>query len=169
MAGEYSNKTVLTDSGSNPVPQYWQSKTSTPQVVTGDKAPYQQIMNSDGNPVSQTSPLPVQQTSTVTDFTFQDIATQAQDGNVFDVGTYKILTIEIRGILDSSNVAFEGSSLSGAWYPLAGTNMSTFLPSTSTTGNEEIWQFDITGLTQVRFRIVSINGGNLTIKGMAVA
>jgi hypothetical protein len=107
--------------------------------------------------------------SKVEDVTFHDAATVAADGTAFTVAGYKTLTVEITRSAGTSTVAFIGEGPSGADIALIGVNLSTFATGTSTTGTGELWQFDITGLTKVFMDLQAVSGGNVTVKGKAVA
>jgi len=109
-----------------------------------------------------------QQAKTI-DVTLQDAATTAGNGTPFTVGAYKTLTIEINGTSTSRTVVFEGASTSGTYYPIQGVKLSDLSMATQTTGNGEVWTFEVTGLNTFRARISAVGGGSVTIKGKAVA
>lgn len=91
------------------------------------------------------------------------------NGTPFTVSTYKTLTIEIYGTSSSRTITFYGKSKSGTLRLLTGINMSTFTTATNTTGTGEIWQFNITGLDYVIIDVTAVAGGNVSVKGKAVA
>lgn len=101
--------------------------------------------------------------------TLQNIATDIGDGTPFPVRAYKTITLEVSGTSTSRTILFEGASSTGDYYPVMGVKMSDLSMATQTTGNAEVWQFDITGLEFFRARISSIGGGNCTIRGKAVS
>ena len=103
------------------------------------------------------------------DVTFHDAATVAADGTAFTVLGYKTLTVEITRTAGTSTIAFIGEGPSGANIALMGVNLSTLATATSTTGTGEIWQFDVTGLTSVFMDLQAVAGGNVSVKGKAVA
>lgn len=103
------------------------------------------------------------------DFVFHNAATTAADGNMLTVEFYKILTVEIYGTSGSRTVAFIGRGASGTDRAITGIKLSDLSTAISTTGTGEIWQFDITGLTKVFMDLQAVSGGNVTIKGRAIA
>lgn len=105
----------------------------------------------------------------VVNHTFHDAAVSPGDGVELIVGDKKTLTIEIYGSSTSRKINFYAKGDSDTLRPLIGINLSTFELGTSTTGNGEVWQFDITGLDSVIMGITAITGGNVTIKGRAVS
>lgn len=107
--------------------------------------------------------------SHVSPVTLQDVATVAGNGTVFQVGGKKNLTIEITGTSTSRTILFEGSSVSGAFYPVQGIKLQDYAMATQTTGKDEVWLFDITGLVSFRAKISAVAGGNVTVKGNAVS
>ena len=115
------------------------------------------------NPSRQTYPV------IKPDITFQDAATGTGNGTEFSVGAYRTLTIEIYGTSTSRSVTFYGKSKSGTLRALMGVRVSDFATATSTTGTGEIWQFDITGLDYVVMDLTAVAGGNVSVKGRAVA
>ena len=117
--------------------------------------------------VGTTAPLP--QAGATTTMTFHDAATTAADGTPFTVGAYKTLTVEISGTSTSRTVAFIGKGASGAAIAINGVNLATLAVTTSTTGTGELWQFDLSGLTTVLMDLTAVAGGNVSVKGKAVA
>lgn len=107
--------------------------------------------------------------SHVKEVILQDAATVTGNGTPLDVGSTKTLTIEITGTSTSRTIIFEASSISGTYYQIKGQQLS---PSSSywtqTTGNNEVWQFDVTGLAFFRAKLYAVAGGSVTIKGRAV-
>lgn len=102
------------------------------------------------------------------DFTFQDAITTPLVGNYLDVLGYKTLTVATAGTATSKRIVFEGAGIAGGWVPLMGVNLADMSTATETINVGELWQFDITGLKQVRIRVPIISGGDVTIKGRAV-
>jgi hypothetical protein len=103
--------------------------------------------------------------------TFQDASTVAGDGVTFSVEGYKILTIQIMGTSTSRSIVFQakGAASDAIWDSIMGVNLTTFAAAVNTTGNREFWQFDVTGLKEIKIRVNSVAGGYVTIKGRAVA
>lgn len=107
--------------------------------------------------------------SKTADFVFQNAATSPGLGNLLAVDSFKNLAIEVIGTSVTHQVNFWGLMNSGTKIALTGVNISTLLSATQTTGINEIWQFDITGLENVEIEVVSISDGNLSINGKVVA
>jgi hypothetical protein len=101
--------------------------------------------------------------------TFQNAATTTGNGTAFVVGSYKTITVEIYGTSASRTVTFYGKSKSGTLRAIQGVRISDFTLATSTTTTGEIWQFDITGLDYVVMDLTAVAGGNVSVKGTAVA
>lgn len=164
----YNTKNMLTDSKNRPIPQYYDpiedvfKPITDPSQVNIKQIPEVEIKNESGNPI------PVSfQTPTPTVVTLQNAATAIGNGTVFTVGNHTTLTIEISGTATSSTVIFEGSGASNNFIPIQGVNLSDLSMDSQTTGKNEIWSFDLTGLNSFRARISSISGGGLSIAGKA--
>jgi hypothetical protein len=106
--------------------------------------------------------------SSVTDVVLQDTASAIGNGTPFTVGSNKTLTIEINGTSTSNTIVFEGSSISGTYYAIQGVKLSDYTMSSQTTGINELWTFDLTGLSSFRARISNVYGGSVSVKGKAV-
>ena len=125
------------------------------------------VANTESNPV-----IAKLSGSSVTEFTFHNSVTVASGGAEFAVGGHKTLTVHISGTSTSRTVEFKGrppGAPAGTYVPLMGIRLSDLTPATSTTGNNEVWQFDITGLEGVIMDLSAVSGGNVTVKGKAVA
>lgn len=107
--------------------------------------------------------------SSTTDFVFHDAAIAVGEGTPFDVGGYRTVTIEITGTSTSRTILFEGSSVGGTYYPIKGMRLSDLMMGAQTTGTGEVWQFEVAGLVNFRARISAVSGGNVSVKGRAVA
>ena len=46
--------------------------------------------------------------------------------------------------------------------------MNGLIKGNSSTGNNEIWQFDVSGLVSVVMDLTEVSGGNISIKGRLV-
>jgi hypothetical protein len=110
------------------------------------------------------------------DHTFQNGASSAANGTALkqnDAFQYKTLTVEIYGTEENTarTVTFYCKGASGTLRPLAGTKISAapLSVAVSTTGTGEVWQFDITGLSEVIMDLTAITGGTVTVKGRAVS
>jgi ribosomal 30S subunit maturation factor RimM len=103
------------------------------------------------------------------DVTFHDAAVVAADGTVYTVGNKKTLTVEIDGTSASRTVAFIGRGPADVDRAIMGLNLTSMATAVSTTGTGELWQFDITGLSAVFMDLQAVSGGNVTVKGRAVA
>jgi hypothetical protein len=105
----------------------------------------------------------------IQDVVFHDAATAVSTGLSLDVYRLRTLTIEVSGTSATRTVAFKGIGPSGTAYAIAGVKLSDLTTGSTTTGTGELWQFDITGLTQVIMDLTAVAGGNVTVKGKAVA
>jgi hypothetical protein len=50
-----------------------------------------------------------------------------------------------------------------------GVRLSDLATGINTTGTAEYWQFDVTGVYQVVMDLTAVAGGNVSVKGRAVA
>lgn len=107
--------------------------------------------------------------SSTNDITFHDAAIAAADGTILTVSGYKTLTVEIYGTSTSRTIAFIGRGPSGTDRAVMGVKLSDLSTGAGTNGTGEIWQFDITGLTSFFCDLQAVAGGNVTVKGRAVA
>lgn len=104
-----------------------------------------------------------------TDVTFHDAETVADNGTEVTVGGYKNLTIEIYGTSTSRTVTFYEKGISGELIPKMGVNLADFSTGNSTTGNNEKWQFDITGWNAIVMDLTAVTGGDVSVAGRVVA
>jgi hypothetical protein len=104
-----------------------------------------------------------------TNVVFHDAVTVAGNGASFEVGSYKTLTVEIYGTSTTRTVTFYGKGPSGTLIALMGIKVSDLSTGVSTTGTGEVWQFDVTGLEEVIMDLTAVSGGNVSVKGRAVA
>lgn len=115
---------------------------------------------------------PIKTTNTgnaTTAFVFQQSSGTTGVGNVFTVGSYKTLTIEVYGTSTSQTVVFQGIGPSGAAYPIMGTKMNDGTTGSQTSTLGQIWQFNIAGLTSFRVNLTTVSGGQVTVSGTAIA
>jgi len=94
-------------------------------------------------------------------------AVTAVAAGTIPVGTAKTLILEMYGTATYSLVNFKAVSESGTALNLMGVRIADLEIGTSGTRGE-IWSFDVTGLVSFIADLVSINGGNLTVKGKLV-
>lgn len=107
--------------------------------------------------------------SNVTDVVFHDAATVTGQGGVFTVDGYKTLTVEVYGTAATLTVAFKATGPSGTARTLMGAKLSDLSTGTSSSALGEFWQFDVTGLSTVIMDLTAVTGGNVSVKGKAVA
>lgn len=107
--------------------------------------------------------------SKIVDVDFHTGSTTVSNGTEFIVNAYKDLAIEIYGTSTSRSVVFEATGASGVYKPIQGIRNSDFNTDSQTTGTSESWSFSIAGQKKVRIRITAVAGGNVIIKGVAVA
>lgn len=100
-------------------------------------------------------------------FVFQDAATAAGDGAVYDVAqSDELIVVEIFGTATTRSVTFYGINSNGDAIQIKGMNKATLdMANTTMSANPEFWSFDVAGFTGVKMVITSLSGGNLTIKG----
>jgi len=108
------------------------------------------------------------------DIVFHLKQTSDSDGEIYRVQKnmgIKELIICISGDSASRTVQFQGATFGeDAFCPITGfkEGSNDFETANSTTGNNELWRFDLTGLVAVRFPVSAISGGHVTVKGRAV-
>lgn len=158
----YNNKSLVKSGDGIVAPQVYNPNTDAYEVLQGSNGAI------NVNMLNGNVTLGDQQAKTTT-ATLQNNVTTTGTGTPFTVGAYKTLTIEITGTSTSQNINFEASSISGTYYPIQGVRLSDYSMATSTTGINEVWTFDITGLQNFRANLTSVSGGNVTIQGKAVA
>ena len=103
------------------------------------------------------------------DITFHDAVIAVADGMIFNVEGYKTLLVEVTGTATESLIQFLGRGANGANRIISGVNLNGYSVATSTSGVDELWQFDITGLHSIFMSLQNIGNGNITVKGRAVA
>ena len=104
------------------------------------------------------------------DFTFHDAAIVAANGATLKLkAAHKTLTVEIRGTSTSRTIAFYEKMSNGTLVPLMGVRRFDFATATSTTGTDEVWEFGIVGAIEIVMDLTAVAGGNVTVKGRAVA
>lgn len=174
----YNTKYMLTDaSGKTFIPQYY-------DPVSDSFQPLSNLMQLaiNGGVIDTNNRLPVdiqgatinatlgdQQSKIADNIILQNATTIISIGTPFSVNAYKTITIEITGTSTSRTINFEASSVSGVYYAIQGVKLLDYSMATSTTGNNEVWTFDITGLENFRANVTAIAAGNVTVKGKAVA
>jgi hypothetical protein len=100
---------------------------------------------------------------------FHSEATSTGNGTGFSVKSYRTLTVEIYGTSATRTITFYGVGQSGTLRAITGVKLSDYSTGQSTTGTGELWQFDITGLETIYMDLTAVSGGNVTVKGRAVA
>lgn len=78
------------------------------------------------------------------------------------------ITFSIKGDSSSRTLVFEASVNGTEYYAIKCANLTTLSLATQTTGNDELWQVDITGLHSFRVRVSAISGGDVTVLGRVV-
>ena len=100
----------------------------------------------------------------VEDLVFHDESATPNAGLEFEVGNYKDLRIAIEGTATSSQVMFRGQ-LGGVNAPLLGIKIDSIETANSTTGLDEVWEFDISNFDKIWFGLPTVSGGTVTITG----
>lgn len=167
-----ASRTLIYDASGNPL-----FTASNPAAVSLTGSNGQQVavtpegllkVLADLNGATINATLGDQQAKTTT-IILQNAATAIGAGTPFTVGAYKTLTLSITGTSTSRTIAFEVSDADGNWTPIQGVRLSDFTLDTQTSTTGEKWTFEITGTTAFRANLVAISGGNITVKGTAVA
>jgi hypothetical protein len=101
--------------------------------------------------------------------TFHNAATQAADGTTMVITSgQSALLVEISGTSASRTVLFKGLvSGSDTYRPILGFNVATGATATQTTGTDELWLFNVTGIASVMMDVSAVAGGNVTVRGTA--
>ena len=104
--------------------------------------------------------------------TFQSEATAIGNGTEYMINFNHegelIIVLDITGTTTSRTIIFECAGENGVYSNIIGYKMSDVTLASQTTGNNELWQFDLTGLSKFRARISAIVDGNVTIKGKVI-
>lgn len=106
------------------------------------------------------------------DITFQDAITTTSNGTALSVEGYRELRVDISNLTATATrtISFYGTGASGVLKSIIGYNCSVLTATaTSTTGANEMWELDITGLHEVYMAITAISGDTVTITGRAVS
>jgi hypothetical protein len=85
------------------------------------------------------------------------------DGDVALVEAYTSLAIYITGTSSSRTLKFQGAIIQDKFVDIEGANMSTMDMAATTTGTEQIWQFDVTDLKYFRVKVDAVAGGDVSI------
>lgn len=99
---------------------------------------------------------------------FHDEETETSNGNTFAVEDYKKLIVEIWGTSDSRTIEFKTSLIEGSYRPISGVKVDGQTIQNNTTSTNEIWEFDIGGLTNIIMDLTDVSGGNVSVKGKAI-
>lgn len=98
----------------------------------------------------------------------QNGATGAGEGTPFDIGGYTTINFKVTGSSTSREIIFEVSGLDGEYEEIQAYRPKDSAMSSHSTGNNESWIVDVTGFETFRARVVSVSGGDITIRGKAV-
>ena len=99
------------------------------------------------------------------DVIFHDAVVAPATSTVFEVGAYKILTLEIYGTSATRTITFNYKGESGTLRLISGVKLSDFSMGTGTTGSGEVWQFDISAFKYFVVDLTAVAGGNVSVKG----
>jgi len=102
----------------------------------------------------------------LSNFKFHDGTTATGNGEEMSVHNYsEILEVEMK-TEGTATVVFEGKGELGVWRPLLGTKMITPLTIvTETTDMTVFYQFEISGMQNVRMRVIATSTDPLYIYG----
>lgn len=104
-----------------------------------------------------------------TSFTFHEAATSPSEGEEFVVGHFRELTVKISGSSTSRELKFFSIDENGEKTELGATNKTDFQLGTGTLNTNENWDIDIAGLYKIIVELISVSGGDVTVKGIAVS
>jgi len=99
---------------------------------------------------------------------FQDSVTAPANGEVLESGRADTVTLFITGTSATRTIYFEGSDNEGNWYSIPAFKLPTLTMASSTTGNNEAWEIDLTDSVYVRARVSAVAGGTVRITGRVV-
>ncbi|MEN6313254.1 MAG: hypothetical protein ABFD25_03280 [Clostridiaceae bacterium] len=109
----------------------------------------------------------------VKDHIFHNASAATGNGKFLEAGYFKTLTVEIFSSAANSarTVTFYSKGPSGVLKALAGVRVSAapFVTAVNTTGTDETWQFDISGLHKVYMDLTAITDGTVSVYGRAVS
>ncbi len=123
-------------------------------------------------PVSISDPMPSRAVDRYTeDITFQDAADAPGNGNPYTIGGKSTISFTIYGTATSRTVVFEVQTHNSEWIEWTCFNPTLNILATNTIGTgTEAWTVDnLTGFVAFRARIAAVSGGDVSIKGRAVA
>lgn len=135
-----NTKSLVTDTNGMPIPQFFDS-------TKDNYVPY----------------------TVVESITFHNYANAVGNGTEFQVGYYKTITLDTIGSSTARTLIFEVCGDNNTWLPITGIRNSDLTPMTQTTSQGESFTFSVTGFKAFRVRISAISGGNIVVKGRAVA
>jgi hypothetical protein len=118
--------------------------------------------------VDSSGNLSVQLNHKYEDIIFHDAVTETGSGLEFNVGGYKELRISISGTAAGFTLSFKGQ-VGDVISNLMGIESSTLELVSETNLKDTIYEFDIEGYEKVWFGLPEVAGGNITVKGRAVA
>lgn len=141
----YNQKSMLRDASGFLIPQFFDEVEDTFKPL--------------GDPTKKKSKI----------LTFHTGATTKSNGNTFDVGTFRDVSIDITGTSTNCVLVFEHSMDGGTtWRGITGVDVTELTTGKQTTGTNQTWSFTVAGLSKFRVRIDSISNGNVTVKGITV-
>lgn len=97
--------------------------------------------------------------------TFHSVVTQAGNGTSLTIGEYQKLTLGISGTSTSRTIEFHVIDENGIDDVIQGIKPKDFSTASFSSGNNETWQFEISGYVTFYAKITAVAGGNVTIKG----
>ncbi len=101
----------------------------------------------------------------ITEVTFHTTATSPAIGSVELVDGNNTLSISCTGTNTSRNVVVHGVDFNGVDNILPGFSVVDFSQTSAITTNNLTLEYSVAGMESVYAQIVSVSGGNLTIKG----
>jgi hypothetical protein len=99
----------------------------------------------------------------VKQYTLHQNETAPSDGDVAFVEAYNNLTLYITGTSATRTITFQAALVDGRFVNIQGANLTTMDMAATTTGTEQLWQFDVNGVRYFRAKLDAVTGGDVTI------
>lgn len=99
---------------------------------------------------------------------FQDSVTTTGTGTLLYPNRNDNVTVYISGTSTSRTIAFEGQDTENNWFAIQGVRLSDYSKANSTTGTNEAWTIDLSGVVAFRANVTAIAGGTVRVTGKVV-
>ena len=106
--------------------------------------------------------------NSIRSFTFHKDEIGVSNGNTMTVNSNEaIMTLEANSV-GTVTLVFEGMGTLGVWRPIYGVNLTTIDLVISTSDITPFYQFDLSGLTKIRIKILANSGSPTSVVGKIV-